>query len=116
MHKRITFRGMEKSELMEQIANQQLQKVEEFLSNERTPVYIDLVVEPSKTREHHKIELRVKSPDYELYSTYEHQGVPFYEALDKAIDTMYEQLHEHKRRLVDERKVEARAEEFRKKR
>ncbi len=116
MNKRITFRNMDKSDVMEQYANQQLKKVEEFLSHERSPIHIDLVFEPSKVREHHKVELRVKSPSYEAYSSYEYQGTGFYDVLDRVIDTMYEQLHEQKRRLVNERKVEARAEEFRKKR
>jgi len=43
MHKRITFKGMDHSSVLEDYANQQLAKIEEFLTNERTPVYIDLI-------------------------------------------------------------------------
>lgn len=104
MHKRITFRHGDQSEVIEQYANQQLEKIVEFLANERSPVYIDLVLEPAKLHEHSKVELRVKSPNYDLISTYEHTGVKFYDVLDRVIDTMYRELHEHKRKLVDERK------------
>ena len=104
MNKRIYFHGMEKSDVMEQYANQQLEKVVKFLENEPSPISIDLTLSPSKNREHHKVELRVKSPHYDLISEYEHQGVAFYDTLDRVIDTMYKQLHEKKRQLVQERK------------
>lgn len=116
MHKRITFRNMDHSKVMEEYANQQLAKVEDFLSHERSPVYIDMVFEPSKKREHHRIELRVKSPQYERISNYEYQGTDFYDVLDRVVDIMYEGLHEDKRRLVDERKTKGRHDEFKKQR
>lgn len=101
---RITFRHMDKSDVMENYARQQLAKVVKFLENEPTPVHIDLVLEPSRVHEHHKVELRVKSPHYDVVSEYEHEGVGFYDVLDRVIDTMYKELHEKKRRLLDERK------------
>jgi len=116
MHKRITFRNMEHSEVMEDYANQQLKKIEEFLSNEPTPVYIDLVLEPSKVHEHHRVELRVKSPNYERISNYEHEGMDFYDVLDRVIDVMYRGLHEDKKRLNDKKKTAGRHDEFKKER
>lgn len=116
MHKRITFRHMDKSEAMEQHSNDQLVKIEHFLEGEQRPIYIDLTLEPSKVHEHHRIELRVKSPHYDLVSHYEKEGVDFYEALDHVIDVMYHQLQEHKRRLDDDKKQVGRHEEFKKQR
>lgn len=104
MNKRILFRNMDKSDVMEQYANQQLEKIVKFLENERSPVNIDLTFEPSKLREHHKVELRVKSPSYDLISSYEYQGTAFYDVLDRVIDTMYRELREAKRERLDERK------------
>lgn len=104
MHKSITFKGMDHSEALENYANEHLEKIIKFLSNEATPVYIDMVFEPSHVHEHHKVELRVKSPNYHAISTYEHEGVPFYKTVDHVIDVMYQELHEQKRRHVDERK------------
>ena len=85
MNKRITFRDMPHSEVMEQMRMSSLKRLSNFLDSERSPIYIDLVLAPSKVREHHLIELRVKSPNYELYSTYE--GAHFYDVLDRVIDT-----------------------------
>lgn len=117
MHKRIVFKNMEHSSVMEEYANQQLEKVIDFLKTEHSPIYIDLTFEPSKTREHHRIELRIKTPRYEEITHYEHKGMPFYEALDRVIDTMYLQLHEQKRReKKDEHKVRGRHDEFKKQR
>jgi len=103
MNKRIYFKDTKKSDEMEKYANQQLAKVEKFLENEPTPVFIDLTFAPSKVREHHRVELRVKSPHYELISEHEHQGDDFYDTLDRVIDTMYRRLHEEKEKRIDER-------------
>ena len=116
MHKRITFRGMDHSKVTEQYANQQLKKIESFLENERSPVYIDIIFEPSKLREHSRVELRVKSPNYDLISNYEFQGQEFYDVLDRVIDIMYHELHEAKKKLLDDRKMVGRHDEFKKQR
>lgn len=105
---------MDHSDVMEEYANEQLAKVINFLEHERTPIYIDLVLEPSKIHAHHRVELRVKSPQYDLISNYE--GTDLYAVLDRVIDVMYEELHEQKRREVDERKTRGRHEEFKKQR
>lgn len=102
MHKRITFRNMDHVSSIENYANRRLDKVEHFLQNEKTPVYIDLVLEPSKVHAHHRVELRVKSPQYDLISNYE--GPEFYNVLDHVVDTMISELTEEKRKIVDERK------------
>lgn len=101
MHKRITFRNMEHAAAIENYANDRLKKVEKFLENENTPVYIDLVLEPSKVHAHHRVELRVKSPHYDLISHYE--GPEFYKILDHVVDVMIHELTEEKRKLIDER-------------
>lgn len=103
MNKRIYFKNMEPSKAMENHANEQLAKIEHFLENEPSPVFIDLTFTPSKVREHHFVELRVKSPNYDLVTHYEHEGMPFYECLDRVIDTMYKNLHEAKRKKIDDR-------------
>lgn len=114
MNKRIVFRHMDKSDVMEEYANKQLAKVEEFLSGEPSPVFIDLIFEPSKTREHHRVELRVKTPHYDKISDYEYTGTKFYDVLDRVIDVMYQELHEEKRRRIDEIKTRVRPGEPRK--
>lgn len=118
MFKRIVFRHMDHSNEIEEHANKHLAKIEHFLEeSERDPIYIDLIFEPSKTREHHKIELRVKSPNYDIIEIYEHQGIPFYDALDIVINKMHDKLHEKKRLIKkDEKKMVGRHDEFKKQR
>lgn len=108
MHKRITFRGMEHSRVMEDYANKQLERIEKFIKSERSPIYLDLILEPSKVHAHHRIELRVKTPRFDLVSNYE--GPDFYEVLDRVIDVMYEDLHQKKKEWKDTIETEGRRE------
>ena len=115
MHKRITFRHMDHSSPIEDHVNKRLQKIEQFLENEPTPICIDLVMEPSKTREHSRVELRIKTPNYDKVMHREFQGDKFYEVLDYVIDTMYKELLEEKRKLIkDARRVPGQHDDFNK--
>lgn len=101
MHKRITFRNMDHAAAIENYANEHLGKIEKFLEGEPSPISIDLVMEPSKTREHNRVELRVKTPHYDLIA--HHEGPQFYKQLDHVIDVMLQQLLQAKRKRIDER-------------
>ena len=101
MNKRITFRNMEHTAAIENYANEHLGKIEKFLEHEPTPVSIDLVMEPSKTREHNRVELLIKSPHYDLMA--QHEGPQFYKVLDHVIDVMMQELLRAKRKRIDER-------------
>jgi len=116
MHKRITFRNMEHSDVMEEYVNKQLEKVEKFLKREPTPIYIDVVLEDSKVHEHPRVEMRIKTPNFEEVSNYEHEGVDMYNAIDRVIDVMYRLLREHKQKEVDQRKMRGRHDDFKKQR
>lgn len=116
MNKRVVFRNMDHSDVMEEYANGQLEKITEFLKDDRGPVFIDLYLEPSHVHRHHRVELHVKSADYNANSSYEHEGMDFYDTLDRVIDVMYRQLCEQKRRHHDEKKSCGRHDEFKKQR
>jgi ribosome-associated translation inhibitor RaiA len=114
MIKRVVFQGVEASAGAENFANEQLEKVADFLNGERLPVYIDLIFKPSKVHAHHFVELRVKSPNYDLVSSYE--GPDFYDTIEHVIDVLYHQIHEKKDKLKDEKKMRGRHEEVKKQR
>lgn len=114
IHKRIVFRHMEHSDVLEHYANEQLAKIEDFLQNERTPIFIDLVMEPSKVHAHNRIVLRVTTPHYERVSDFE--GADFYDTLDRVLDVMYQGLQEAKKDRVDHRKIIGRHDDFKKQR
>lgn len=96
------FRHMDHSEPMLEHVNQKLQKIEKFLENETTPIHIDVVMEPSKVHEHHCIEVKIKTPHYDVIAKREYPGVKFYEELDHVIDIAYRELREQKRRNHDD--------------
>ena len=114
MHKKITFRNMDHSSVMEDYANQQLEKVIHFLEHENTPRYVDLILEPSTVHSHHRVELRVKTPNYDRVSNYE--DTDFYNVLDRVIDTMYKELCEDKKKRNDYLKSVVRHDDFKKQR
>jgi len=116
MNKRIVFRNMDHSDVMETYANEQLEKVITFLENDRGPVHIDLYLEPSRVHQHHRVELHVKSAEYNLNSSYEHEGMSFYDTLDHVIDVMYRELHEAKRKNHDKEKMRGRHDDVKKNR
>jgi ribosomal subunit interface protein len=116
MTKQFTFKDMTHSKSMEDIANNQLAKVEKFLSHEADPVFIELVFQPSKVHEHHKVEMIVKTPNYDEFVSYEKEGMPFYETLAHVIDVMYHNLLKAKERRIEQRKEVGRHNEFKKQR
>lgn len=104
MSKRVVFRHMDHSQVLEEYANQKMAKIDTFLEHEKTPITINLIFEPSKAREHHKIELRITSPDYHVIAMREHQGEKFYEELDHVIDIAYRELLKQKEKRITDRK------------
>jgi ribosomal subunit interface protein len=87
---------MEKTNHMEEYCDKQLAKIMHFLENERTPISIDLVLEPSKVHAHHYVELRINTPHY--HKIVKEEGPDFYLVLNNVIDTMYKELHEEKKK------------------
>ncbi|KKP35596.1 MAG: hypothetical protein UR26_C0003G0069 [candidate division TM6 bacterium GW2011_GWF2_32_72] len=114
MHKRITFRGMEHSPVMEKHVDQQLEKILHILDNKPGPKHLDVVLDASKIHCDNKVECTLKTPQFDLIS---HHSCPdIYEAINISIDILYHQLLEAKRKLVDDRKQLGRHEEFKKER
>jgi ribosomal subunit interface protein len=116
MNKRIVFRNMDHSDVMESYAHQQLKKIEEFIEHFNTPHVIDLYLEPSHVHEHHRVALHVRFGSHNLESSYEHEGQSFYDTLDRVIDVVYKRLHEEKRKIDDDKKRAGRHDDFKKER
>jgi ribosome-associated translation inhibitor RaiA len=114
MNKKITFRHMEHSQVLDDYANGQLGRIISFLEHEPSPVYVELTFTPSKVHAHHHVELLVKSPHYDEF--YSYTGPDFYDVVDKVIDGMYRKLLEAKDKRVEDRKMVGRHEEFKKQR
>jgi ribosomal subunit interface protein len=102
MQKRIAYRGMESSPVLEEFANKHLEKIEKLLENERTPIMIDLVLEASAVHAHNKVELRVQTPNYDLIA--HHEGPEMYQEIDRVTDKMVQEIRRAKERRVDDEK------------
>ncbi len=102
MQKRITFRHMEHTPVLDSYIEKQLAKVEEFLSYERDPVALEVVLEPHDLRAHHRTSVLIKSPRYDVYV--EKFGPDMYQVISTAIDDAYEMLRKQKEKYVHDEK------------
>jgi ribosomal subunit interface protein len=102
MNKKITFRGMDSSPVMEKHVQQQLRKIEGFLEHERLPVKIEVILEAHHIHAHHKAEIRISAPDYHILM--HEEGADLYKLIDAVLDRSYLALREQKEKLVDRRK------------
>lgn len=100
MNKRIFFHEMERSIGLENYANEHLEGIINFLKNEREPIYLDLTLDAGRPHAHNRVELRIKSPNYELIC--HEEGPEIYKVLDSVIDRMLYQLRQKKELLIDE--------------
>lgn len=105
MDKQISFRVIKHSDAVEAYINKQMEKVEDFLTHERQPIHIAIVLQPSKLHAHHRVEIRVKNPDFFVIADFE--GPEFYKVIDRAVDSIYHRLHEKKRQIVEKNQGKA---------
>ena len=102
MNKRLTWRGMENTPVLEEFAQKHLEKIEKLLANERSPIMIDLMCEAHPNHAHNKVELRVQTPNFDLIA--HHEGPELYQEIDRVTDKMVGEIRRAKERLVDEAK------------
>jgi ribosomal subunit interface protein len=103
MTRRIAFRHIDSTPVLEEFANKHLDKLQKFLEHERTPVSIDLVLDAATVHAHHKAELRVKTPDYDLVA--HHEGPDMYQEIDHVTDIMLGEIRRAKDKLMHERRT-----------
>ena len=99
MNKQFTFRGMDHSNTIQEYADEQLQKIEKFLSNEKEPIYIHVIVTAHPNHAHHEAEINVTSPL--LNCSIKREAPDLYRAISETFDIAYDKLTEDKRKLVD---------------
>lgn len=102
MYKRITLRDIKSSENIENFANELLNPIEKLLENEGEATYLELVLTPQRTHHHHRAEILVKTPRYELFA--DSVEPDMYLAIRNVIDKMHLNISNKKKELIDERK------------
>lgn len=113
MKRRITFHEMAHSEPMEKHINEKLTKIEELIKDSewKTPQYVELFLNSQPQHPHHKVEIILKTPQFNLCT--HDEGVDMYVVIDNTIDKMITLLKREKERLQDKRqKIETEKNEF----
>lgn len=98
----VTFRHMDHSPVIDEHVRKQLDRLEKFLEQERTPISVEMVIEAQPIHSHHLIELRVNTPHF--HEVVKDEGPDMYLVIDSVITTMNNQLRRLKERMLDDRK------------
>ena len=101
MNVRITFRGMEHSDSVENYAHKELGKLSKYLQKEPNSLDFDLVLEADKHHTHHKVELRLKGKGLHLVASRE--GKDLYQEIYHVIKIMGKEVKKHKEKMIDKR-------------
>lgn len=102
MNIQITFRGEhEESPVIREHIYKGLERVEKLVAKEPSPIFVEVVIEPHFTHHHHKIEIRFKSPHYEIFM--HDEGPELYVMLDALLRGLYDRICQQKERVVDHR-------------
>ncbi len=103
---------MPHSDPLEQHASQKLDKIKDFLKDETaTPFFVELFLKANKQHPHHRAELHLKTPKYDLNA--HDEGADMYISIDNAIDKVVKLLKKEKVKQKDkDQKVETEKSKF----
>lgn len=99
MNKKVTFRNLEATTLLEEHVNKQLQRVERLLNKERLPISIEVILEAHRTHAHHRVEVRLNTPEYNIIA--HDEGNDMYKVVNSAIDKLHAEVLRAKEKWVD---------------
>ncbi len=101
--KRILFHNMEHSNPLEAHANQKLEKIETLLREDEipTPIFLEVFLKANKQHPHHRVEINLKTPYFELHAHDECNEM--YVALDNSIDKIVKQYNKQRKKNKDKR-------------
>ena len=106
MQVNITIKGMDgdgKSDSIKNYISDRFGKTEEFLKAEDwSPVNMDLVAKVASAHPHHEFECHIRAPHFTV--VVKKEGEELYRVIDKVADVALEDLHKHKRKMVDKKK------------
>lgn len=102
MNKRIYFKGLDHTQAYEDHVNSVIKKIESFITTDKTPQSIEVVLDKRPTHAHNTCEIRISSPSYRVIVSKE--GEDLYKLIDLVGHIAYEELHRQKERQVDKDK------------
>jgi ribosomal subunit interface protein len=108
MNKKLTFRHMDHSAVIEEYFYKHLSKIERFLeASAREPIFIEMLVEAHPVHAHNKVEIRLHAPNYHFIAYTEDPDI--YKAIDQTIHKVHNDLTKAKEKLVDHNKAQCTA-------
>ena len=106
MHVNITIKGLDgdgKSAAIKNYIIEYFSKIEDFLGCESwAPINVDLVATISALHANHEFELHIRGPHFKVIV--KKDGDDIYKLINRVIDVALEDLHRHKRKMVDKKK------------
>ena len=93
---------MDSSPVIEEYVKRHMEKVTKFLKKEPSPIDLEVVLDASFKHHHHRAEIILKSPNYDLVSHYECPEM--YPSIEKAIEKMAQEISKAKGKRIDFRK------------
>ena len=101
MNIKVTFRGMDHSDSIEQYLRDGLKKVLHFLQNEHEPIVIECMLEAARQHHHHKVEILLKSKHYHCVVV--HEAPELYPLIDYALKVVVDDIKKQKDKAIDKR-------------
>jgi len=106
MQVNITIKGVEgegKSDALKNYISDSFSKVAEFLTREGwEPINVDLIAFISSLHAKHEFELHIRGPHFK--TIIKKEGNDIYKLIMKVMDVAVDDLHNHKRRVLDKKK------------
>jgi ribosome-associated translation inhibitor RaiA len=103
MQRQITFRSMTSTQALENYTNEYMTRIYSFLENEREPIYTHMILTGGVPHAHSEVELLIKTPHYDL--VIKKEGPDMYKLINEVIDLAYLQLHEKKKKLIEDERT-----------
>ena len=97
MNKRVTYRGIEKNDILENHINKHFEKIEALLTKEHGPFKIDITLEVHKPAEQKSV-VHIHSPVIEAYASATTNDI--FSSIIEVMNRVMTQIREGKRRLV----------------
>lgn len=97
MNKRITFRGAPHSKVIEEHIEKNLERIIKFIEHERSPKYIDIVLDFHPDHAHNGIDIHITTPSYNV--VVKREGEDIFMVINEALDVVYNDLRKLKNKL-----------------
>ena len=97
MHKRITFRSMDRSNAIEKYIYDKIQKLDKFFKREPLAAKIEMIVQNHHEKDYFNVELKVNSSNYHIVVRTE--GHDMHAMIDEAVCIMIKDITRKKEKM-----------------